>query len=279
MLRGPGKRTRMTLTSDSIDQYRKFIVANGGSQNTARAYGSDLSGFMQWWDGTTPLDEAAPEYLTMVRLDAAPSTVNRKLASLRAYAKWAGIPDPCAHYRPPTVLVGEAHPLPNGMTDVAKLVSTATSYEDKALVILCGYLGCRVAEALAAQWDDLSFRSDGCWLRIRGKGDKTREVPVQPQVISDLATAQALGAGRFVTLPERTARRHITVLGQRAGLGRVISSHDLRMTFGTEVYHASGNDLRAAQELLGHSSSRTTERYTGVSSNRKRQATDFFKEN
>jgi len=66
----------------------------------------------------------------------------------------------------------------------------------------------------------------------------------------------------------------ITLLGERAGLSRPIASHDLRATFGTAVFNKTGN-LRTAQELLGHSSSATTEIYTGVDLKQMRDGVDF----
>jgi site-specific recombinase XerD len=151
------------------------------------------------------------------------------------------------------------------MPGVLAMYDAARSPEHKALIVLCGMLGLRVSEARSITLD--SFNDDLSVLTIRGKGDKTRIIPLSDKVREYLRPAiiQAgyTTSGRLVPLQDRTARQAITRMGRRAGLSASVSSHDLRMTFGTAAYHNSG-DLRAVQELLGHASSATTELYTHV---------------
>jgi len=180
-------------------------------------------------------------------------------------------------YSTPTPAKGQPHPLPEGMSGVERLIEHARNDQQRALVALCGMLGCRVAEALTVQPTD--FNTGEMLLTIRGKGDKTRRVPISNRAWDVLAmpVTRAMCAGPnvpVVGLKDRFARRVITDLGVKAGLKRHISSHDLRATFATAIYDKT-LDLRLTQELLGHSSSATTELYTGVSLENMRKAVEL----
>lgn len=180
-----------------------------------------------------------------------------------------------SEFRSPTPLRGDPHPLPEGLDGVLKMINVTTNEKHRALVALCGLLGLRVAEAVAVMPGD--FNTSDMTLRVRGKGDKERIVPVSPRAWDILATPimRAFTLDRpVVGLKDRGARAAITDLGVRAKLKRHISSHDLRSTFATTVYDKT-LDIRVVQELLGHSSSQTTELYTKVGILKMRSAVEL----
>lgn len=273
-----------TQVRDSIDQFRRSFTVRGRSANTIRAYTSDLEGFFEWAGDrlktTTDYDLLACEFLTEFRDEKAPKTTQRRKAALTAYAKVHAIDVPMlVDYTGPTPAPAVAHPLPEGIEGVKRLVAACDTDEERALIGLCGMAGLRISEARTLTVADIDWHR--MVLKIRGKGDRGREVPIQKALLVVLAPLVAQRSGDdktpFVTMPDRTARRCITRMGKRAGLKRAISSHDLRATFGTAAYNKS-KDIRAVQELLGHASSRTTEGYTGVSEQTKRDASDLFGE-
>lgn len=157
-----------------------------------------------------------------------------------------------------------------------RLIDVAHQENHKALIALCGLCGCRVAEALSIRPSD--FDLEQMLLHIRGKGDKGRHVPVSNRAwdVMALSVTRAFVSenAQVVGLRDRFARQIISDLGERAGLRRHISSHDLRSTFATEIYNRT-LDLRLVQELLGHSSSTTTELYTGISQDKMRAAVEL----
>lgn len=211
----------------------------------------------------------------MNRKKVAPKTTGRRLTSLRSFARWAGYSNVLSDYAAPTPAKGVPHPLPEGLEGIRKMIDVATNNRQKALIALCGYCGCRVAEALSIQPKDFDFSEMN--LTIRGKGDKTRVVPVSSlawEVLAVPVTHAFVYGGTVVGLKDRYARRVITDLGVKAGLKRHISSHDLRATFATAVYDKT-LDLRLVQELLGHASSHQTELYTGVSMDNMRKAVEL----
>jgi site-specific recombinase XerD len=121
------------------------------------------------------------------------------------------------------------------------------------------------------------FDLENMLVEIRGKGDKTRTVPLSTEAWNNVVSAYAMAATtidhRLVTYQDRFARQAVTNLGNRV-LHRKVSSHDLRATFATAAMDAGAN-LRTVQELLGHASSETTELYTAVRMDQMRKAVLF----
>lgn len=211
----------------------------------------------------------------MNRLKVAPKTLSRRLTSLRAFVRWAGYREMLNDYRAPTPARSQPHPLPEGMDGVRRLIDVAKNDSQRALVALCGYCGLRVAEALSVTSEN--FDLNEMMLEVRGKGDKTRFVPISSLAWNVLAvpvTRSMVNSTTVVGLKDRFARRVITELGLKANLKRRISSHDLRATFGTAVYDKT-LDIRVTQELLGHASVETTQLYTGVALQKMREAVEL----
>ena len=155
---------------------------------------------------------------------------------------------------------------------------------DQALLTLLYGAGLRISEALSLDWIDVPFTDS---LTIHGKGGKTRLVPVLPQVRDAVmryvtalerdATATIYPA-RFDAREEapplffstrgeryspRMAQKLIQSLRGALGLPESVTPHALRHSFASHLL-SSGGDLRAIQELLGHSSLAATQRYTAV---------------
>ena len=265
----------MIPTPALIEHYLSTLTGKGRAPNTVRAYRADLTDFGTWSiqelirTQETPLpalDLMMERYLTEHRTAWQPSTFHRKMTALRGWAKYHGLPEALRDYRAPSPAQIVPHPLPEGIDGVLKLISIAGDPQREALVALCGLCGLRVGEALSTTVDDFDLSQHT--LYVRGKGSKHRVVPYNTTAWEAFHGAIVLARGRsdkrLVTLPERAARRAITMLGQAAGMSRPIASHDLRATFATAAYEKT-KDVRVVQELLGHASSVTTERYIGIS--------------
>lgn len=145
---------------------------------------------------------------------------------------------------------------------------------DWALLSLIYGAGLRISEALSLTVKDIksSFTS----IRIKGKGNKEREVPLLPEVKKALEsyigicpylkgggdTLLFIGA-RGGALQSAVFRKQIRVLRAQLGLPDSVTPHAFRHSFATHLL-AGGGDLRSIQELLGHESLSTTQRYTQV---------------
>jgi site-specific recombinase XerD len=250
-------------------EYRAHLLAEGASENTVRAYVSDLRAFLIWgWESTSQEDwEAlASHWLNAERArGVGAATLNRRATALRRWFETTRGTAPLAKYKCPPAPPGEAHPLPNLLVDVRKMIEVTDNHEVKLAIALMGFAGLRVSEARTIQWSWLRKNGDDWSIRVIGKGGKERTVPVAPELLAliDVADPTFPYEGRMIKMTDRGIRSAVTRAGEQAEIGRPVASHDLRMTFGTVVYNLT-KDLRVTQELMGHSSSKTTERYTGV---------------
>lgn len=155
------------------------------------------------------------------------------------------------------------------------------SARDRALLELLYGSGLRASEVVGLSWPDVSLEQRRAHVR-GGKGGKDRVVPLGGAVIEALRALSATGAGRAesgraVFCNQRGARLSVRSVGrivaaalERAGLPPV-NPHALRHSCATHLLD-HGADLRSIQELLGHASLATTERYTHVSLARLRAA-------
>ena len=164
------------------------------------------------------------------------------------------------------------------------LLSTG-GMRDRALLELLYAAGLRVSEAIGLDREDLSL--DGAFVRVIGKGDKERLVPIgeisidQMRAWLDGRRAALLALHHVVPVRggplflgdrgRRLARQQawaaVTAAAGRAGLADRVSPHTLRHSFATHLLEG-GADLRIVQELLGHASISTTQLYTHLTGER-----------
>ncbi len=179
-------------------------------------------------------------------------------------------------------------PRPLAETDARDLILAARSdagqpwlgLRDTALLLLLYGAGLRIGEALtldrrAIGLDPRALRS----LRVRGKGNKERVVPVLPIVAEALAAYLAtcpapplpdeplFKGARGARLQQGVVQRQVRELRVTLGLPETATPHALRHSFATHLL-GEGADLRAIQELLGHASLSTTQGYTEVDARR-----------
>jgi len=143
---------------------------------------------------------------------------------------------------------------------------------DSAIFTLLYGCGLRISEALSLNVGDITSEN---YLRIKGKGNKERIVPLLPAVVENiniymehcpynLRTGEALFLGaRGERLLPRIVQRQMQKIRLYMGLPDTVTPHALRHSFATHLL-ANGTDLRSIQELLGHVSLSTTQRYTDV---------------
>lgn len=273
----------MFLNPGSVQEFTDHLTVNGASPNTVRAYRSDLMAFLIWDNcrqaqlaDSNQLENLVAKYITIHRPTWSVHTTNRKLSAFRSWAKWVGYSNFLANYNPPKPAPGIAHPIPEGIKGILDMIDATDNPVYKALVALGGLAGLRVSETRAVRRHHIRIAPDE--ITVYGKGAKMRVVPISvaawiaisPRWLQIFHTTDYM-----VPLSDAQARKVIRALGRKAGLNQPVSSHDLRMTFGTAAYYKSGGDLRAVQQLLGHASSHTTENYTQVTMEAMRKAAEI----
>jgi integrase/recombinase XerC len=265
------------------------------SRHTLSAYGADIAellGFLARHTGAEPdlasLGALRPADLraflaARAAAGAGNATRARQLSAVRAFLRFLsrhhGIrPDAIAALRGPRL----KPPAPRALREAeAREVAASTgdventpglALRDTALFTLLYGCGLRISEALALDVRDAPIAGTG--LRVLGKGGKHRMVPVLPAVAEAIAAYLASRGGatpeaplflgaRGDRLDPAVAQRALRTYRRLAGLPEHATPHALRHSFATHLLGA-GADLRAIQELLGHASLSTTQRYTSV---------------
>jgi integrase/recombinase XerD len=293
----------------AIEDYLTYLrVERGLSPATLRAYRSDLTDFAAgrgvesgWADGPDAarrhLAERTRRHAAGVGAGAgagsglAPTSLRRRAASIRGFYRFAygdGLidRDVAAHIDLPR----QPRLLPETLTvaDVEALLDAAPDLRSRALLELLYASGLRVSEALGLDLEDLSL--DGGYVRVIGKGDKERLVPVgdvaldwlgrwladaRPELLAIHHVAPVRGGPLFVgdrggRLARQQAFAMVRSAARKAGLPDRVSPHTLRHSFATHLLEG-GADLRVVQELLGHASISTTQLYTHVTGERVRE--------
>lgn len=264
------------------------------SKLTLRNYRADLTRFEEWLVGEADvtLESATQDDIRgwiIHRLEGcdgvAPlsaSSMNRELATFRSAFRWAlerGLikKDPTRAIQP----LKTSTPLPHfiARSKMESVLDTPTNDEwiddrNKLVIEILYYTGLRLAEISSLRID--SFTSDFRSVKVLGKGDKERVIPIaeplRERILSHLERIKALkiwkNDSNLLLLSKRAtplSRSMIynivrSELSAAAVQGRK-SPHVLRHTFATHILNGGG-DIRVIQELLGHTSLRATQRYT-----------------
>lgn len=173
---------------------------------------------------------------------------------------------------PRALTVQQARDVIDNVSDVSD--NPAIQARDAAFFCLLYGSGLRIAEALSLDLRDAADLRMNMALTVTGKGSKTRVVPVLPAVRAAIEAWMALHPNRdpdsplFVgargkRLDPAVAQKVLRTYRRLAGLPEHATPHALRHSFATHLL-ASGSDLRSIQDLLGHASLSTTQRYTAV---------------
>ena len=273
-----------------LDAYLENIVREGKSEHTVAAYRRDLEELFALLaqmpseaEGGVPQDLSRRDFTAALRrlsqrgLNA--RTLARKLSSWRQYCVWLvkrGLmhADPTADIKPPKQPERIPKALPqeclNQMLDLPVDDGDALALRDHALFELMYGSGLRLSEIHDLDTGDVWL--DEGWVRVTGKGRKQRQVPLTGKSVEALknylplrqtaSDGKALFTGRNGTrLSQRQIQKRLESWAAQNGDGRHISPHMMRHSYASHLLQSS-RDIRAVQELLGHSSLSTTQIYT-----------------
>ena len=272
------------------------------SANTLSSYRRDLRRFLEWLGKRSikklTVSELSQYVQWLHRKSLAPSSIARHVASLKTFFRFLQLEgflkenvaellgSPKLWQRVPDVLSADV---------VARLLESPGKRDphyrrDRALLELLYATGCRASEISELKLADYSVKKK--FIRCRGKGDKERMVPLGRRAVDAVeeyrATEREAISSRLDLEPEwllisarggPLRRERIWELVKkyiaRLGLADTVSPHTLRHSFATHLL-TGGADLRQGQEMLGHASIATTQRYTHVDVSRLQQIHQAF---
>lgn len=276
--------------SHALQDFHQFLrLEKGLADHSVRAYGQDLQRLARYAEGQNrdPLQadlrflECFLEELAQTGLGARSQA--RFISSIKQFFKYLILEE----YRPdnPAELLESprlAQKLPDYLEEdevqrILDVVDLSQPQGHRNLAILETLYGCglRVSELTELRLSQLHFSED--FIAVIGKGSKERLVPINTSAIQrveqyrdEIRIHQSIPRGQedYLFLNRRGRRLtramvfHIVkTLSSQAGISKRVSPHTFRHSFATHLIH-NGADLRAVQEMLGHSSITTTEIYT-----------------
>jgi len=274
------------------DFLRWLTHEKGYSLHTVSGYGHDLLEFSASLDENQSIHtvdaSAVRKFVVGLHGKNNAATVARKLSALRSFFHFLQrqkivSTDPLAGISGPKI--AQLIPVFLTIDEVFMLLEAPDEQDsfmarDRAILELLYSTGIRVAELVSRNLEDLDFEAE--MLKVRGKGNKERLVPMghpaRESVQAWLPSRQQLlqnraGRGRELDqkalflngqgsrLTTRSVERLVQRYSERVGIPQTVTPHALRHSFATHLLEM-GADLRSVQELLGHASLSTTQRYT-----------------
>jgi integrase/recombinase XerC len=290
---------KVTLSPALLDALKTWLdqmrALDGAAKNTLTAYQTDVLGYLAFLTrhfgdstGITPLTRVKVSdmraWMASERARGVSArSLARSLSAVKTFTNWLAEREgfdatAVLSTRSPKFQKKLPRPLSEdaarAMIDTVELQSMKSwvAARDMAVVTLLYGCGLRISEALGLTGADFPLPDT---LRITGKGDKTRIVPVLPAAKQAVAAyirlcphpmehdAPLFRGTRGGTLNPRIVQKAMEQARAQLGLPATATPHAMRHSFATHLLNAGG-DLRAIQELLGHASLSTTQAYTAV---------------
>lgn len=277
----------MTLQRSHFDDYIAWLhQERRHALLTIRHYQHDIEVFLQYCEQQSLLcwEQLTEHHIRSFisqrhRQGLGGRSLQRHLSSLRSLFRYLARRNVIAHDPAAAVRAPKSPRRLPALLDVDQLNRLLTRDDDEVLTLrdvammeLIYSSGLRLAEAASLDMIDIDFNDHT--LRVTGKGNKTRVIPVGRQalqVVADWLTKRAvlvaqdepaLFVGRHgKRLSHRSIQARMKLWAQRQALGQHVHPHMLRHSFASHVLESSG-DLRAVQEMLGHADISTTQIYT-----------------
>lgn len=278
---------------DVVDEYLRFIqIEKGLSENTIAAYRRDLNHYLNYLaaqkiSNLDFIDRQIVQQWFGVLHDEGRSTksIARFTSTIRSFHQFALREKYAA--KDPTVLI-ETPKYERKLPDVLSIdeidlllttpeTSKNNGYRDRTMLELLYATGIRVSELINIEVEDVNLLMD--FVKVFGKGNKERIIPlgetviellktyienVRPQLLKKQVTHTLFLNMQGKPLTRQGIWKIIKQTGAKAGIQKRLTPHTLRHSFATHLLE-NGADLRAVQEMLGHSDISTTQLYTHVS--------------
>lgn len=281
------------LWKQAMTDYQNYLrIERGLSANSVASYTLDIQKLVKWLEtnsiNLSPIsisEKTLQQFIYHIAKEVNPRTQSRIISGLRGFFNYLIFEE----YRKTNPLeliespkMGRKLPDTLSIEEIDKLISAidlSKPQGERNRAILETLYGCglRVSELIGLKISDLFF--DEGFIKVTGKGDKQRFVPVGPATTKyinlyrkEIRVHQKIDADANDTLFLNRRGKGLTramiftiikQLAEKAGIQKIISPHTFRHSFATHLLE-NGADLRAIQQMLGHESITTTEIYTHI---------------
>ncbi|HIE05226.1 MAG TPA: site-specific tyrosine recombinase XerD [bacterium (Candidatus Stahlbacteria)] len=275
------------MNDDLIKSFATFLlIEQGVADRTQESYCQEVGRFLNWVgkDGEKVVVDDIRRYLRLLSdLGQSSFTVARKISSLKSFFKFLcsrGIidQDPTGNIEMPKL--PKRLPVVLSIPEVSRIIELASgneplTFRDRAMLEVLYGCGLRVSELISIKLSDLNLKEG--FLRVVGKGDKERLVPVGERAVAAIQAwlekgrlKVARGSNPFLFLNH--LGKHLSRMGAwkivkkyvvKAGVKKRVTPHTFRHSFATHLIEGGAN-LRAVQMMLGHVDIATTQIYLHI---------------
>lgn len=280
----------MNDITNTIDNFRNFLIAQGIELNTIQAYFYDLKQVQKFLIrrnkefSSVNVDDLRDFIHSLFDSGLSPLSINRKISSIKTFYRYL-MQSHGMSMNPAEELellkVGRKLPLALSIDDVSKIIEsaddkTALGLRDRVSLELLYSSGLRISELLNMRLSDIKLEEG--LLSIIGKGNKQRFVPFgqkarkaieeylnlgRPQIIKERSSTIFILNTRGKKLSRMGFLKILRKYRIKSGIKKRVTPHTFRHSFATHLLEG-GADLRAVQELLGHADISTTQIYTHI---------------
>ena len=283
------KKSKSALVQD----FCNYLQFNKGlSDNTIKAYKSDILKFLQFLEGDEISNESLQQYVTLLSNEnQSENSKVRKISSINQYVQWSNSVNLSKQINIEKISLKTGSYLPETLA-VSDIIKMIDSYDfdnflnarNKAIIDFMYSTACRVSELTDVKISDIDF--DDNFVKLQGKGSKQRIVPIGSELNETLQPYLKIrkefeNNETFLFISKnkkKLDRSAVFRLIKKTALIACINSsvhpHTLRHSAATHMLEA-GCDLRTLQEFLGHTSVSTTKIYTKLT---KEFLVEIFKE-
>jgi site-specific recombinase XerD len=286
----------MPTIEELLPDYRAHLVARGHRKQGVARYMDQLKAFVRFVGKETTVTEITAKvirrYQATMAEQCGAGTVGNALTAIRSFCRWCLLeelrtddptlqivwprlrkPAPRALRRAELRFIFEVITEPAGLRKEQAFIWR----RNRRAIYLMLFGGLRLSEAAALRWRDIDLDAQEL-LVIDGKGGKDRVVPLHPALTEELRRVRN-PKPMWAVVGQRDGKplnyKSLAHIFERwlANLGLRISAHRLRHSFATELLR-HGADIRAIQDLMGHTSLETTQRYLALNNEQLRGAVD-----
>lgn len=271
-------RKDVFFMSQEIKSFSQYIEVQCYSAETKKAYSFHIEKFLLICkkNNTEPSQKIIMPYLNYLlkKHNYNPSSLNIAKYALIYY--FTNVLNQTLTVKIPKIKRSKSLPKPENRQIIKKLIENTSNFKHRMLIEVLYSTGVRLAEVIRIRWNDIDF-GNGIVRINMGKGKKDRFSKLSEQALIHLTDYRKV---REVTnkinpyvfdseqrkdyhISKKTVQKVLEKACKKAKLGRNISPHKLRHSFGTHMVE-SGYSTRIIQDMMGHSSSKTTEQYTKV---------------
>ena len=267
---------KTTTVTKEVQLFETHLRAKDYADSTIGTYASVVRNFLRHMR-RTPVRVSADEIVQYISTYG-PSATKAQVrgALLNYYTHVVGQPN--KFQRVPYPKKDKKLPQPLEQSEIIAMLNVCENTKHKVILFLLYGCGLRIQELIDLKWKNIN-RAAGIIYVVKGKGNKDRKVALYPELLelltayyreyrNELVGNEYVLKGQFGSqYSQKSVNEVLKQLARKAKVNGNVHAHLLRHSYATHLLDA-GTDLRTIQELLGHSSTKTTEIYTHVSKKR-----------